>query len=112
MTIWCTLYLVFLQFGTDGADVAWGIMYLLLILVGFFLYAIALVYGTSAENVCSKANLNKVNILKRADLVETYVSTKEKLDSAVYTKQFDPVTEFKGLSADDKKLLMQLINDE
>ena len=90
----------------------WGIMYFLFIMVGFFLYAIALVYGTSAENVCSKANLTKVCTLKRADLVETYISTKEKLDSAVYTKQFDPVTEFRGLSADDKKALMQLINDE
>ncbi len=111
MTIWCTLYLVFLQFGTEGTDIAWGIMYLLLILVGFFLYAIALVYGTCAENVCSKANLNVVNSLKRVGLVEKYVSTKEKLDGMVYTKSFDPAEEYEGLNAEEKKLLLEALKD-
>lgn len=116
MTIWMTLYLTFLNFGTEGPDFAWGVMYLVFICVGFLLYFTALIYGISAENKCSTVNFDKVNVLRSVELIKAYVSTKERLDDVVYTRLIDldqHIAEFGDkFSSDEKEQLLKALKED
>ena len=112
MTIFYTVFTIWIKFDIDFNfhTYLWPLLYTLLIIYGCFLYILALVYGTFAENVCSKFAFKKIQKFTSVEMLEKYTELQERHSDTNRVILYDISKEFDAMDATEASLLKDALS--